>query len=333
MFAGTGREGGTLAPVRHHVLRSPNLCYTQSGYACYVPRMAAAAYNAGSPYPNRLCRRPAGPLTTSATSSRMRGDLGQGAACLQPRRLLRPCGRRPAMRRGTRLIVVDPRVTWLASRADIHLQLRAGTDTALAMAMLNAIIQEDLYDHDFVEYWCYGFEQLAERVAEMPAEKAGEICGVDPDYINAAARMYANAKPASIAVGPCVRPEDRTACRRPGDGICLMAITANLDVPGGQILGSRARARTNRASASKGGRRGPAEEDDRPGGVSRLLQHHPQRPCRPHAPGVGDGRPLSHQDGLLRRQQPDELHVHGAEALARRHGEVAGVLLHASTAS
>ena len=45
---------------------------------------------------------------------------------------------------------------------DIHIPLRAGTDTALAMAMLNVIISEELYDAEFVDLWCYGFEQFAE---------------------------------------------------------------------------------------------------------------------------------------------------------------------------
>ena len=57
------------------------------------------------------------------------------------------------MRRGTRLIVVDPRNNWFATRADYLLQLRPGTDAALAMAWLNVIIEEGLYDKDFVEYW------------------------------------------------------------------------------------------------------------------------------------------------------------------------------------
>ena len=50
-FAGTGREGGTLGIWRSLTFRTCNWCYSQSGYACYVPRMAAAAYNIGSPYP------------------------------------------------------------------------------------------------------------------------------------------------------------------------------------------------------------------------------------------------------------------------------------------
>ena len=63
-----------------------------------------------------------------------------------------------------RLVVADPRVNWLATRAEVHLQLRPGTDGALALGLLNVVVEEDLYDHEFVENWCYGFEELAERV-------------------------------------------------------------------------------------------------------------------------------------------------------------------------
>lgn len=105
------------------------------------------------------------------------------------------------MKRGSKLISIDPRTNWLATRATYHLALRPGTDTALGMAMLNIIIQEDLYDHDFVDRFCYGFEQLAERVATMPAEKAAEICGLDVEDIYGATRMYANASNAAILWG------------------------------------------------------------------------------------------------------------------------------------
>ena len=237
-FVGTGREGGTLGPYGTYMLRSPNMCYTQSGYACYVPRMAAAAYNLGSPYPeidyagglpgrfedpafvNPECIMIWGKAPLASTPD---GFFGHAVVDM--------------MRRGARLIVVDPRITWLSSRADYHLRVRPGTDAALAMAMLNTIIQEDLYDHDFVEYWCYGFEQLAERVAEMPAEKAGEICGIDPAYIKDAARMYANAKPASLQWGLAF-DQSTNGMQLSHCAICLMALTANIDVPGGQILGN-----------------------------------------------------------------------------------------------
>ena len=140
-----------------------------------------------------------------------------------------------AMRRGTRLIQIDPRVNWLSARADIFIQLRAGTDTALAMAMLDIIIKEDLYDHEFVEYWCYGFEQLAERVATMPPEKAAEICQVPVEKIYAAARMYAKAKPAAIMWGLAV-DQKTDGMQNSQCIIALQAITGNFDRPGGQLV-------------------------------------------------------------------------------------------------
>ena len=139
------------------------------------------------------------------------------------------------MRRGTRTISIDPRVNWLATRSDIHLQIRPGTDTALGLAMLNIIINEDLYDHDFVEYWCYGFNELAERVQYMTPENAAEICQVPVEKIYAAARMYATAKPAAIMWGLAV--DQKTNGMQNGQVIIdLQAITGNLDRPGGQLL-------------------------------------------------------------------------------------------------
>ena len=236
VFAGTGREGGTFAPYGTMCFGTPNYCYTQSGYACYTPRLAAIAYIAGTTYPEWDY---AGALPGRWDDERY-----------QQTEVLVVWGKAPlesnpdgffghavvdAMRRGTRLVVIDPRVTWLASRADIFLQLRAGTDTALGMAMIDVIVKEDLYDHDFVEYWCYGFDQLAERCATMPAEKAAEICGVPADKIRAAARMYAAAKPGAIQWG--LAADQKTDGMQQGQvTVALMAITGNLDVPGGQIL-------------------------------------------------------------------------------------------------
>ncbi len=74
------------------------------------------------------------------------------------------------MQRGSKLIVIDPRLTWLAAHAEYHLQLRPGTDTALGMGFANVIVQEDLYDHEFVDEWCYGFKEFAECVSEWTPE-------------------------------------------------------------------------------------------------------------------------------------------------------------------
>ena len=97
------------------------------------------------------------------------------------------------MRRGSKTISVDPKMTWLGTKAELHLPLRPGTDAALAMGMLRVMIKEDLYDHDFVEKWCYGFEQLAEAVEPYTLEKTAEITWVEPEKIEKAARMMAAA--------------------------------------------------------------------------------------------------------------------------------------------
>ena len=141
-----------------------------------------------------------------------------------------------AMKLGCKLISVEPRVTWLAAHADIHLQLRPGTDTGLALGMIKVIIDEDLYDHDFVDKWCYGFDQLAERVQDMPVEKAAGICGIDADLIREAARVYATSKPAQIAWGLAI-DQKSNGVQAGHCVLALEAITGNIDVPGGQLIG------------------------------------------------------------------------------------------------
>ena len=82
------------------------------------------------------------------------------------------------MKRGSKLITIDPRATWFTTRSEVHLQNRPGTDGAIALGMLNVIINEGIYDKKFVEKWCYGFEELKKRVQEYPPEKvAGNFLG------------------------------------------------------------------------------------------------------------------------------------------------------------
>ncbi|MBR3689777.1 MAG: molybdopterin-dependent oxidoreductase, partial [Eggerthellaceae bacterium] len=98
--------------------------------------------------------------------------------------------------RGAKLLVIDPRCSEVAQQADLWLQIRPGTDAALALGFLNVIINEDLYDHEFVEEWCIGFDELKERVQEYPPEKVSEITWIPVEKIIQAARMYATIKPA-----------------------------------------------------------------------------------------------------------------------------------------
>ena len=139
------------------------------------------------------------------------------------------------MKRGSKLIVIDPRLTWLASRADLWLQIRPGTDAAVALGMLHVIIEQELYDKEFVENWTSGFERLKERVKQYPPEKAAEISWVPKDKILEAAKLYATSKPAAIQWGVAIE-QSTIAASNILAITSLWGITGNLDVPGGNII-------------------------------------------------------------------------------------------------
>ncbi|MDR1185825.1 MAG: molybdopterin-dependent oxidoreductase, partial [Coriobacteriales bacterium] len=238
IMGGTGREGGPMLPAYAHAcLGTPNACYTQSGYSCYIPRVAGTTYVLGATYPEMdyagglhgryddpMFKVPELIVFWGKEPLPSNGDGLFGHAAID------------MMRRGAKLMSIDPRANWASTRADWHLRLRPGTDTALAMAMLNVIISEELYDKDFVDKWTYGFEQLSERVKDMPVEKAAEITGVDADLIREAARVFAAAKPAQVAWGLAI--DQKSNGVQAGHSIlALEAITGNIDVPGGQLIG------------------------------------------------------------------------------------------------
>lgn len=137
--------------------------------------------------------------------------------------------------RGGRLIVVDPREIPLAKRADIHAQIRPGTDCALALGILNVIITEELFDKSFVEQWTVGFDRLIEHVKEYPPERAEEITRVSSKKIRDIARMYATNKPASLSLG-LATDQSTNGIQTIRAIATLIAITGNLDVSGGNII-------------------------------------------------------------------------------------------------
>ncbi len=100
---------------------------------------------------------------------------------------------REALDTNPKIIVVDPRATELARRAEVWLQLRPGTDDALALSFLNVVIGEKLYDESFVHTWTHGFAPLTERVQDYTPEWAEPITWVAAEKIRAAARMFSAA--------------------------------------------------------------------------------------------------------------------------------------------
>ncbi len=143
---------------------------------------------------------------------------------------------REALDTNPKIIVVDPRETELARRAEVWLQLRPGTDDALALAFLNVIIGEQLYDAPFVERWTHGFDALREHVRNFTPELAAPITWVAAEKIRAAARLFARTKPAMLDWGCAI--EHTPKCIQTIRAISMLpALTANVDVPGGWVFG------------------------------------------------------------------------------------------------
>ena len=109
---------------------------------------------------------------------------------------------RQAVRSGaTRLMVADPRTIQLAKKATLYLRHKPGTDVALLNAMMNVILEEELYDRKFVAERTEGFEETAEVIRKCTPEIAEEITGVPKSEIIRAARLFAGAKRACILYG------------------------------------------------------------------------------------------------------------------------------------
>ena len=218
---GTGRDYEAFLYRFANLFGTPNVI--TAGHMCYVSRVGATLITCGN---LPVCDYEGGPRCIMV--------WGNNVVWTNPdeytgENLLR------ALSQGAKLIVVDPRLTWLASRANIWLRLRPGTDTALALGMAHVIVNEGLYDKEFVEKYTYGWDKFVERVKEYPLDRVEEITWVPAEKIREAARLYAQTKPACIQWGVAI--EQTLNCTDNNRILTdLMAITGNLDVPGGNVF-------------------------------------------------------------------------------------------------
>jgi len=140
-----------------------------------------------------------------------------------------------ARRTGAKFIVIDPRRTKLASKADVWAQVRPGTDVALAMGMLHVIIHEKLYDKAFVEQYTEGFDRLVQHVKGYLPSKVAEITWVPAQIIRQMARLYAETKPACMLWGNGL--DESINCFQTARALLILrAVTGNIDVPGGDVF-------------------------------------------------------------------------------------------------
>ena len=235
---GTGRDAGGFIIFLAYAYGSPNwTLFGLSGISCFTPRLAAMHAVMGDfTFPDASQFSPlryedpewVAPEVLVSWARNL-----QGSQCTD--HYFSGHWVIDMMKRGTKLIVIDPVCSWEASRAELWLQIRPGTDGALALAMLNVIINENLYDKDFVEKWTHGFDELKTRVQKYPPEKVAEITWIPAAKIIQAARLYAKAKPAAMRFGqPLDSNAEATSTIQALN--CLWAITGNIDVPGGNVI-------------------------------------------------------------------------------------------------
>ncbi|MFO7859156.1 MAG: molybdopterin-dependent oxidoreductase, partial [Ectothiorhodospiraceae bacterium] len=102
---------------------------------------------------------------------------------------------------GTDLLVVNTRRPGIADHARMYVEIRPGSDVAFYNAMMQVIIAEDLLDHDFIAERTEGFDALRDHVAAYPPEAVTELCGVAPERIREAARLFGGARAAMLFWG------------------------------------------------------------------------------------------------------------------------------------
>ena len=103
-----------------------------------------------------------------------------------------------AKRRGARLIAIDPRRTETAQKCHQHIALLPGSDGALALGVMHELQRNGWLDRDYIERHVEGFDKLARRIAEWPAERAATVCGIGVDEVRGLARELGTTQPAAI---------------------------------------------------------------------------------------------------------------------------------------
>jgi anaerobic selenocysteine-containing dehydrogenase len=139
------------------------------------------------------------------------------------------------MAQGAKLVVIDPKRISIADKADMYLQIRPGTDGALALAMMNVIVGENLYDRDFVAKYTFGFDKLVPHLLQYTPEWAERITWVPAEQIRALARLFAGTKGASIFQGTCTQDQTANGTQNSRCFAVLQAITGNVNIPGGWV--------------------------------------------------------------------------------------------------
>jgi len=232
---GTGRDIAAYISRFAWSFGSPNYAFSLSNVACFGPRVFACTMVAGAflvgdysqqfidRYDNPAWRCPGVTVVWGNNPVVANSDGAYGHWVTD------------VMQRGSKLLVIDSKLTWLASRADVWVQPRNGTDGALALGIANVLIQEDLVDHNFIDCWTYGYEEYAALCAEWTPERTAQVCWIDPQDVIDAARLIGQNAPALLQWG--VALDQREDCTPASRAVfSVFAITGNIEKPGSMIV-------------------------------------------------------------------------------------------------
>lgn len=232
---GTGRDINAPLTFLTYAYGSPNLSQLGlSGQSCYTPRITGSCMTDGTltvadcsqffekryEDPRWECPKYIIIWATNPTTGCPDGFQGHWII--------------DCMKRGSKLIVVDPRCTWVTSRAEYHLQCRPGSDGAVALGMINLILENEWYDKEFIEKWTIGIDKLRERAAEYTPERVEQLTWIPKEILYEATKTYAANRPSAIHWGMPIdmNPEATSVAQAIS---MLWCLTGNFDVPGGNV--------------------------------------------------------------------------------------------------
>jgi anaerobic selenocysteine-containing dehydrogenase len=136
---------------------------------------------------------------------------------------------------GAKIVVIDPRKIDLAGLADLWIKPRPGTDGALAMGLLKVMVEEELYDKEFVEQWTIGFDELKAELGTFSLAEVSAATWVPEEQILELARMIGANRPTCLHWGNGIDQGVHPFQTHRAISI-LAAISGNLNVPGGIVL-------------------------------------------------------------------------------------------------
>jgi anaerobic selenocysteine-containing dehydrogenase len=203
-----------------HSLGSPNVAAT--GTVCFAPRVGAGLVTNGF-YPHPDIEHP--PELILVWGSNHLSTNADGV--IAPKVSL-------ALKKGSRILLIDPAKRELAAKADVWLRIKPGTDGLLALGMIKVMIEEGLCDQEFVEKWCVGFDKLKAHVASYSLTDIDNKTWIPRKDIEGAARLYAEAKSGCILWGNAT-DHNINSVQTARALLILMALSGNLDRPGGNI--------------------------------------------------------------------------------------------------